>query len=365
MHRRIQVRKNAFKLYFRRGGLAKLYFPFVLSASALTFFHLRAIRLNQVSQRSEPYLSISMKESETERILNQHDSSSSTAIQDHHTNLLPTFENGGVVLFFHTAKTGGTSVRHTFSAREGVQFHRCDNSESLATALQRIPKFLTQTQHKQQRNKGIYFVELHGDVPGFAHLVEQLRSWRSTAKQFDTSVFAFGFVREPISFLLSYFLFFQAEPCQFSWCEPPLYDPKDEWALAHKAAVPAHQCLWWARKTHDWRQEPSRTAEECRSVTKLMLTELDWVGTTEEMTTVTMPLLAYLVFKDHKAGRGLKKQNKNKKGGLTVESLKPETLEKLRQMSAYDQEIYDAVKQRFRLAMFDNVPHSLLPSRPS
>jgi len=76
--------------------------------------------------------------------------------------LLPSFANGGVVVFFHVAKTGGTSIRENLQGLENVHFEFVADMHRLRELAMQADQLLTHQKHAEthhRANKKILFLE--------------------------------------------------------------------------------------------------------------------------------------------------------------------------------------------------------------
>jgi hypothetical protein len=272
---------------------------------------------------------------------------------------LPNFENGGVVVFNHIAKTGGTTIRENFSKLPNVEWQFVGGLDDLLTYSKEVDERLTS---KIKDNK-ILFLELHGPVPGMFTLHDFLDRWHRIAKQENTSFFAFTMVRDPVAYSVSFFNFILAEPCLFNGC------PYKTWPVTEEnfieSAQPNYQCHYIARDVtwFDFTEKqpipPLATKYECDAVYDVMKLDMDWIGTTEKMSTETMPLLTKMLVNKKQKGPSLETFNEvEKKKPLVIktDALQPATVEYIRAISQYDQAIYDKAKRDYPIAMWEDLP---------
>lgn len=302
---------------------------------------------------------------------------------------LPSFDNGGVILFFHIAKTGGVSIRHYFqqqSESSNIRVHKMYNPETAIElehliSYQLSHPYIPSNTNNNNNNSTILMIEIHGDVPGFLYWQRKIQNYREIATKYSTSLFTFTLLREPLSFHLSYFNQYQLEPCDNnvgnvhndigeSWCSNTLYnkDNVSEQSILD-TLIPNHQCLWLSRISHNpYKQESCATYKECLGTYHFMKNSLDWIGTTEELDTITFPLLIHLVnqnnkdndFKNqqqqqHQLLANRLKYHEEKKGMIHIKHLSEETIQTIIQKSAGDVDIYTSIQRDYNIFQhFDN-----------
>jgi hypothetical protein len=276
---------------------------------------------------------------------------------------LPTFDEGGVVIFFHVAKTGGTSIRSIFGTRERiptVYLETVYNATAFLNSAALVDSVLTRNTTFEVGKK-VLFLETHGlNAPALPFMHSHLQRWRQMAAEHGTSFFAFTLIRDPVSYAVSYFNFFNADPCTLGFCPWRLYSPTEGNLITTTEAN--NQCLLMSRD--HWgiflmKNRTPPTPEECKNVYDMLLQDMDWIGTTELMSEETLPLLTYMLSHNMSLANAdmptfnVMAATKNATVVLKRSSLQPTTEEYIRSLSYLDQEMYDKVQRDFNLAMWD------------
>jgi len=275
---------------------------------------------------------------------------------------IPKFENGGLVIFFHLAKTGGTGIRINFNrTMPHVQVEHVGTMDGMHQASLTATKFLEQRQDPlQYPDKTVLFLELHGILPSLFAMHAAFANWRVMAARHNTTFFTFSVLREPVSYAVSYFNFYQAEPCSFSTCKTALVQPSED--NLSRLLLFNHQCELLARE--HWELFGTRaelfhrnvTADECRAAYVLLKADMDWVGTTAALSTETLPLLTSMLTHNAAKGAHMDPINKSwKPGRLTVDALSVPTVNRIVARSQYDIELYEAALRDYPVSMWEDL----------
>jgi hypothetical protein len=272
---------------------------------------------------------------------------------------LPSFENGGVVVFNHIPKTGGTTLRETYSKLPNIEWQFVGGMNELLKYAEEVDLRLT---NKIKDNK-ILFLELHGPIPGMFTLHDFLDRWRSIAQEQGTSFFAFTMVRDPVAFSVSFFNFILAEPCIFNGCPYKTYPPTEENFI--ESAHSNYQCTYlsrdatWFDFTEKQKIPPLVTKYECDAVYDVMKLDMDWIGRTEALSTETMPLLSHMLVDKRQKSPLLESYNeveKKKPVVLKTKSLLPTTVQYILAISEYDQAFYERATIDYPIEMWEDLP---------
>jgi hypothetical protein len=278
----------------------------------------------------------------------------STRPPQHSKHLPNLHQDGGLIVFLHVAKTGGTTIRKNFEHVPHVLLRRVFDETELQASQPRIKSFLSKA------NKGrTMLLEIHGNhgEPMTVFDIHQyIQQWRALAAANHKHVFVFTLLRDPLSFDVSYFNFFKHPGCDFEWCDRPLVPALTEQNLL-ETAIPNHQCQYLARSAKDKAANAANpvTSTECEAVYTMLTADADWVGTTEAMQTTTLPLLSYMI--TGQATMDLPVHNPNKRGenqNLSIGRLSESAKQELRRRSSFDQSLHDRVQRTYTLDMWAN-----------
>ena len=282
-------------------------------------------------------------------------------------------EEGMIIVFVHTPKTGGTTIRKMFedeSQDDEVKYYEAWGRKYYERYVRKVNRILDgdKTIPKGQ----LVFFELHaGDAPSYLEFRTSLRQWRSKAALRHIPFFAFALVREPVSFVLSYFVYYHTAGHHrgFTYLE----DPTEADFISATIANP--QCLFLSRTEEAYREPPgcigdhhsSRncgtkmrqnfTKAECEAVSASFSQDLDWVGTTERLSDETLKILravANLQSLNNIQRRRPPKRNESTKQ-VNETALSQSTYEWLHNnMTEWDRELYEHAQRDFSMSMWKN-----------
>ena len=230
-------------------------------------------------------------------------------------NLPSLASTGGVMVFLHVPKTGGTTIRKTYQKRENVTYLFSNRKEKYNSLVPIVNEWVrtgpsnketvvfnneTSTRRRQQH---IGILEIHArNNPSLITICDQLQQWKATAKEQQIPFFAFTVVREPESFGISYFNYYHGmrwEKRRFEFL------PRDELTNDNFRRTMHHnpQCLFLTRSEQAYQKNfptlrQNRTREECLEAYDCLRKTMDWIGTTERLQNETLPLLQYLLLNE-------------------------------------------------------------------
>lgn len=305
---------------------------------------------------------------------------------------LPNFKNGtagGIVVYYHVAKTGGSTIRDVFekftrSKFTNFTYRRLNHAPRNVTADEfqsKISSCTPPNNKKKDYLKALHqiyiekctkskdevdnteLLEIHGDAHGMKTLAPLIKHWSELCHQHGRPFFGFTTVRDPYHYTLSYFKsYYHNQIKRYDWSEQDhyLYTDTSEDNLI-KSTRPNRQCFFLNHLSaveglHPSFYDKCKVNEtDCDDIYDQMKASLDWIGTTEKLSTESIPLLVQILSGD--VNMEFKKASDEKmkisKVPIFLYGVKNETMSKIKSLSMYDQKIYDKVKNDFRFDKFD------------
>lgn len=172
------------------------------------------------------------------------------------------------------------------------------------------------------------------------------------SQAYKTPMFVITILREPFSFAKSYFRYFHVN-CNKQWC-PEQFNYTLEDFVQTLEIHPNHQCHMlitekiFRHRSNGETDSPFENEEECEAAYETMKSTVDFVGTTEALTSELEPLLYHML-----NGTVDEKHNLKSKKKLLFEeasTIDGTTMARIEELSKYDQQIYDKVKRDFVLS---------------
>lgn len=262
--------------------------------------------------------------------------------QQFHESSSPPFsksnERGKVIFFLHIPKTGGSTLT-TLLREVSDHYYNGYGKMGYSKGARRLNQAL-----KEWDNK-IHCFELHSaGAPAFLSILDQLDSWKRQCNQMNVPFFAFAVVREPISLAFSFFQFYHGgHHRKFQKYETAT--EKD--FLRH--ALPNPQCLFLTRSELSYL--PTRrndtwdlSSSECNEAYEAISKYLDYVGSTSNLSNVTIPLLSKVI------GTPLNTsyvENKSTRKNICKDQVSNEGIGFVRRINSLDQTLYDRLLSRY------------------
>jgi len=213
-----------------------------------------------------------------------------------------------------------------------------------------LSKRVESTLKSQNSTKKTLLLEFHGGVPSLRNLVPFIQKWRRLSHEHEKRFFAFTVVRDPIPYSVSYFNMFHFK-CTHNWCEHEQYMNWTQDNLL-KSLKPNRQCFFLTHLSSIAGMHPSFydkcrvLKNDCKNIYNIMKDNLDWVGTTENLSFDTIPLLSRLLDYDYSTLENKKVAVKSKQ---ELSRMKLNTTLGIRAFTELDQELYDNVRESYTL----------------
>lgn len=113
------------------------------------------------------------------------------------------------------------------------------------------------------------------------------------------------------------------------------------------------QCLFLARSLDSWKKPPSDLSwDECEAAYETFRQDFDWIGTTDQLSSVTLPFLTKLADQArHSAPPTIEPESSGHSNQSPVHlarsTLSETEVDKIRQRTSWDRELYDRVMRDF------------------
>ena len=318
------------------------------------------------------------------------DEASSSDYEKDHPPKLPDMSNGGIFVYYHLYKTGGSSIT------ELVVETISDTSEDLKDGELNHVAFINNREDMTQEdirdsiqmvrngNRAVFY-NFHVEFPEtmYPTLVEAapvLAAWREYAESQGVPFFLMTVVREPLAQALSFFNFFHVAVDEEEWS--PFtgdLDPTEENFL--KTYVPNRMCHLMYDDAHGILEAPDFALRDglledlhhfmdedemerrnqpsfCNIdvVRKILFTSgiFDYVGVTDRLSTHILPMIMQIVFGDHTLAFEAEQKKsveyifeEDEVPPLRKNAVSEATKEKVRTESAKDTQLFEEARDRF------------------
>lgn len=271
---------------------------------------------------------------------------------------------GGIFVFFHLPKAGGTTVRHLFQ--------NLTSTEVLPRVMIGIADREIRRWIADPTTRTSLMVEFHDHGnPSVPKYQGYLEDWRKMARLHDKPIFVFTIVREPVDYALSFFTYMNVRTAKHP--QPEIanryahHDGSGRKARLTRDdfldfSLPSTQCLFFSRgdlaTTSEHRIHASKfdPLKECPEVYETMTQQMDWIGTVDTMQTELLPILTYL--SDNNPNLGVSYDKRNNVHTKQTTTFRQETiannatLQTLLPRLKGDQILYQRVQQDYRFNNF-------------
>ncbi|CAB9512279.1 expressed unknown protein [Seminavis robusta] len=261
---------------------------------------------------------------------------------------------GGVIIFLHNPKAGGSTVREliqsqAYEVRNGDKLHQINPQNaknniaywgthtvtSWKASKLRIDALLSQ--QAQSANGTIFILEDHVFPDIINVLIPSLKKWRAKSKANNIPLLVVAQIREPVSHFVSYFNYYHVRTQKAA--------PTQESLVKFARENENLQCQWFVNRVC-----PNDNIIIMRQLLQLVLHEIDWIFDTATFAQELLPLLTYMTklqLRDLGIVQPVGYYDYHGEK-LKVIDLSQETLRILREQSVLDRELYDNVTRHYR-----------------
>jgi hypothetical protein len=240
-------------------------------------------------------------------------------------------EKGGVFIFLHVPKTGGSTVRD-FVKKQAVNKSLYMETHGGEVPWQRAKRAIDRYVVEGTNGTAV-FMEDHVHPNPVRILFPQLKQWREIAQANGVPFFAFTMHREPLSFSVSFFNYF--------WVQNRRVNGTLENFHKHLSHNP--QCDYLVQGASRGGRD-MKNASQCFTGYDEMFEVMDWISPTPTFDKEILPLVAYLANLQY---RDLGHVNDVKKPALSLKTMPESSIERIRNMTWLDQELYDRILKTY------------------
>jgi len=207
---------------------------------------------------------------------------------------LPDMSNGGIVLFFHIPKTGGSTFRNLAKINDKFDIYSNGGKTPLKEVKDRVTKWSLDPNIVNQERK-VKFEEFHWNYDPLYELIDDIRTWRSNAEKNNVPFFVFTMVRDPLDTYISIYNYFCKILGQQNYTNcPPPYTIDNMIEISRDNPQSRYLCYATVLNVIGSRRDATDSIsmkQGCGDIIQLVEENMDWVGTLENIK-VTLGLFA-------------------------------------------------------------------------
>jgi len=268
---------------------------------------------------------------------------------------LPDMSNGGIILFFHIPKTGGTTIRSLAKANKKCDVYG-DGKMSMKEVKHRVTKWSLNPNIVNQRRqmRKVKFEEFHWEHDPFYEMIDDIRTWRSNAEKNNVPFFVFTMVRDPFDTYISTYNFFCKILGQNNYTNcPPPHTIDNMIEISRDNPQSRYLCYATILNIAGSRRNATESIsmkEGCGDIAQLVEENMDWVGTLENIK-VTLDLFASMGI--HLDIQHLKRAQKNKsRQNFPLKKMNQTILDTIVAASSEDRRLFEWVNKTYTLSNF-------------
>lgn len=252
-------------------------------------------------------------------------------------------KNGGIILFIHVPKTGGTSFAPSLMSRAYIAYVH----DAVPQVLESVKEAVRSPELSVGKHETI-FAEVHIPVPALGKFQHQIDTWRDLAASQGIPFFVFSMVRDPIHYAVSWFEFFcintKSVAGAKAMCGDWAFNDTEQSLEATTYTDP--QTAYFTEHFNQKLYHPPESS--VLEIWEAFMSNFEWVGRTEAYIDTVHVLETVLGLHPNELANTWRHIYSNR-GKLNARNLTEETKALIRERTRLDQELYDKVQATYRL----------------